>query len=160
MKRDASPGSMHDAGCLGLVHWDDPEGWYGEGGGRRVQDGEHMYIFHILNKKKLKKQNHYKKKKKKEMFPWYLIIFLKRSLDFPILLLSSISLHWSLRKVFLSLLAILWNSAFKWVYVSFSPLPLTSLQFTATCKVSSDNHLPFCISFPWGWCWSLPSVQC
>jgi len=25
------------------VHWDDPEGWYGEGGGRRVQDGEHMY---------------------------------------------------------------------------------------------------------------------
>ena len=34
MKRVASPGSMHDAGCLGLVHWDDPEGWYGgEGGG-------------------------------------------------------------------------------------------------------------------------------
>ena len=35
--------SMHDTGCLGLVHWDDPEGWYGEGGGRRVQDGEHVY---------------------------------------------------------------------------------------------------------------------
>ena len=34
--------SMHDTGYLGLVHWDDPEGWYGEGGGRRVQDGEHM----------------------------------------------------------------------------------------------------------------------
>ena len=29
--------------CLGLVQWHDPEGWYGEGGGRRVQDGEHMY---------------------------------------------------------------------------------------------------------------------
>ena len=29
--------------CKTLVHWDDPEGWYGEGGGRRVQDGEHMY---------------------------------------------------------------------------------------------------------------------
>ena len=43
--KNASPGSMHDAGCLGLVHWDDPEGWYGEGGGRRVQDGEHMYNF-------------------------------------------------------------------------------------------------------------------
>ena len=42
MKRATSPGSMHDTGCLGLVHWDDPEGWYGEGGGRRVQDGEHM----------------------------------------------------------------------------------------------------------------------
>ena len=25
------------------MHWDDPEGWYGEGGGRRVQDGEHVY---------------------------------------------------------------------------------------------------------------------
>ena len=34
MKRVASPGSMHDTGCLGLVHWDDPEGWYGEGGGK------------------------------------------------------------------------------------------------------------------------------
>ena len=39
----ASPGSMHDIGCLGLVHWDYPEGWYGEGEGRRVQDGEHVY---------------------------------------------------------------------------------------------------------------------
>ena len=43
MKRVASPGLMHDTGCLGLVHWDDPEGWYREGGGRRVQDGEHVY---------------------------------------------------------------------------------------------------------------------
>ena len=43
MKRVASPGSMYHIGCLGLVHWDDPEEWYGEGGGRRVQDGEHMY---------------------------------------------------------------------------------------------------------------------
>ena len=43
MKRVASPGSMHDTGCLGLVHWDDPEGWYGEGGEREVQDGEHVY---------------------------------------------------------------------------------------------------------------------
>ena len=44
MKRVASPGSMHDTGCLGLVHWDDPEGGDGEGGGRRVQDEEHRYI--------------------------------------------------------------------------------------------------------------------
>ena len=43
MKRVASPGSMHDTGCLGLVRWDDPEGWYGEGGGSRVQDGKHMF---------------------------------------------------------------------------------------------------------------------
>ena len=43
MKRVASPGSMHDTGCLGLVHWDDPERWCGEGEGWRVQDGEHMY---------------------------------------------------------------------------------------------------------------------
>ena len=39
----ASQGSMQDTGCLGLVHWDDPEGWYGEGGGRGVQGGEHVY---------------------------------------------------------------------------------------------------------------------
>ena len=43
MKRAASPGSMHDTGCLGLVHWDNPERGYGEGGGKRVQDGEHRY---------------------------------------------------------------------------------------------------------------------
>ena len=39
----ASPGSMQDTGSLGLVHWDDSEGWYGERGGRGVQDEEHMY---------------------------------------------------------------------------------------------------------------------
>ena len=43
MKGIASPGLMHDIGCSGLVHWDDPEGCYGDGGGRQVQDGEHMY---------------------------------------------------------------------------------------------------------------------
>ena len=43
VKRIVSPGSMHDTGCLGLVHWDDPEGWYREGGGRGLQDGEHVY---------------------------------------------------------------------------------------------------------------------
>ena len=43
MKRVASPGSMHDTGCLGLVICDDPEGWYWEGGGTRVRDGEHVY---------------------------------------------------------------------------------------------------------------------
>ena len=35
--------SMQDTGCLGLVHWDDPERWYWEGGGKGVQDGEHVY---------------------------------------------------------------------------------------------------------------------
>ena len=43
MKLVTSPGSVHDTGCLGLVHWDHPEGWYGEGRGRRFQDGEHVY---------------------------------------------------------------------------------------------------------------------
>ena len=47
--------------------------------------------------------------------------------------------NWSL-KSFLSLLAILWNSAFRWLYLSFSPLLFTSLLFTAICKASSDSH--------------------
>ena len=42
-KRITSIGSMQDTGCLGLVHWDDPERWYGEGGGSGVQDWELMY---------------------------------------------------------------------------------------------------------------------
>ena len=75
--------------------------------------------------------------------PLISLIFLKRSLVFPILLFSSISLPWSLRKVFLSLLAILWNSVFKLVCLSFSPLPLASFLFSAMCKASSDNHFAF-----------------
>ena len=43
MKKIASPGSMHETGRSGLVHGDDPVGWVGVGGGRAVQDGEHMY---------------------------------------------------------------------------------------------------------------------
>ena len=81
------------------------------------------------------------------IFAWNIplvsLIFLKRSLVFPILFFSSTCLHWSLRNTLLSLLAILWNSAFKWVYLSFSPLPLAFLLFSAICKVSSDNHFAF-----------------
>ena len=50
MKRVASPGLMHDTGCLGLVHWDNPEGWYGEGGGRSKEGsgwGTHVYLWQI-----------------------------------------------------------------------------------------------------------------
>ena len=42
-KRIVSLCSMQDTGCRGLVHCDDPKGWYGERGGREVQDGEHVY---------------------------------------------------------------------------------------------------------------------
>ena len=96
------------------------------------------------------------------------LIFLKRSLVFPILLFSSISLHWSLRKAFLFLFAILWNSAFRWVYLSFSPLPLTSSFFSAIYKASSDHHLAFLHFFFLGMilitasvtsiCYKLPSI--
>ena len=75
--------------------------------------------------------------------PLVSLIFLTRILVFPILLFSSIFLHCSLRKAFLSLLAILWNSALRWEYLSFSPLLFTSLHFTAICKASSDSHFVF-----------------
>ena len=39
VKQIASPGSMHETGCSGLVHWDDLEGWDGEEAGRGAQDG-------------------------------------------------------------------------------------------------------------------------
>ena len=44
VKQIASPGSMHETGRSGPVHWDDPEEWDGEGGGRGVQDGGHKYM--------------------------------------------------------------------------------------------------------------------
>ena len=69
-KRIASPGSMQDTGCLGLVHWDDPERWYGEGGGRGVQDGEHMYThggFMLMYGKPIQYCKVKKKKKRERM---------------------------------------------------------------------------------------------
>jgi len=52
-------------------------------------------------------------------------------------------LCYSLKKAFLSLPVILWNSAFTWVCLSLSPLPFTSLLFPAICKSSSINHFAF-----------------
>ena len=93
---------------------------------------------------------------------WVAISFsLKTSLVFPILLFSSISLHWSLKKTFLSLLAILWKSAFRWIYI-FAFLFFLSLVFFSQLFVRPPQTtiLPFCISFFGGWSWSLPPVQC
>ena len=57
VKGITSPDLMYVTECLWLVHWNDPEGWDGEGGGREGQDGEHMYthgwIMSMYNK------NHY-----------------------------------------------------------------------------------------------------
>ena len=61
--------------------------------------------------------------------PLVSLVFLKISLVFPILLFSSMSLHWLLRKAFLSLLDSLWNSAFKWVLFPFSPFSFSSRGF-------------------------------
>ena len=80
------------------------------------------------------------------MFP----IFLKRSLVFPLLLFSSSFIHCSLKKVFLSLLAVLWNSVFNWMYLSLSPLLFNFLHSSTICKASSDNHFSFQLFFFFG----------
>ena len=49
---------MHETERLGLVHWDDPEGCNGEGGGRGIQDGEHMYT-HVHSRECMAKQPQY-----------------------------------------------------------------------------------------------------
>ena len=44
-----SPSSTHETRHSKLTHWDDPEGWGGEGGGRRVQGGGthvHQWLIH------------------------------------------------------------------------------------------------------------------
>ena len=79
--------------------------------------------------------------------PLIALIFMKRSLVFPIPLFSSVPLHCSPRKAFLSLLAVLWNSSFRWVYLCFPPLPFTSLVFSAICKASSDSYFAFLLFF-------------
>ena len=92
--------------------------------------------------------------------PLVCLIFLKRSLDFPILLFSCISLHWLPRKGFLSRLAFLWNSAFKLVYFSFFLCLSLFSYLQLFVRPPQTTVLPFCISFPWGRSWSLPPVQC
>ena len=72
------------------------------------------------------------------------------------------SFLWSMQSkvlAFLSLLSVLWNSAFKLVYLSFFPWPLASLPFSAIWKASSDNRFVFLHFFFLGWSWSLPPVQ-
>ena len=49
--------SMHETGHSKLVHWDNPEGWDGERGGRGVQDGDHMYTHGLFMSMYVK--NHY-----------------------------------------------------------------------------------------------------
>ena len=85
-------------------------------------------------------------------------IFLKKSLVFPLLLFSSIIKHCLLKKAFLSLLAILWNSTFNWMYFSLSPLLFASLCSSAIPKASSDGHFDF-FSFSLGWFCSLSPLQ-
>ena len=75
--------------------------------------------------------------------PLVSLIFLQRSLVFPILLVSFISLYCSYKKAFTSLLAIFWNSAFRWIYFFLSPLPFTSFLFSGICRASSGNHFAF-----------------
>ena len=58
---------------------------------------------------------------------------------------SATGIH--VRKTFLSLFAILWNSAFKWVYLSISPLPFASFLSSGIWKTSSDNHFAFLFFF-------------
>ena len=62
-------------------------------------------------------------------------VFLKRSLVFPILLFSSMSLHCSLKMAFLSLLAILWNSVFSWVCSNCHTVQLISHAGKAVLKI-------------------------
>ena len=92
--------------------------------------------------------------------PLVSLIFLKRSQVFPILLFSSISLHWSLRKAFLSLLAFfgtLHSNGYIFPYLLCFWLLFFSQLFV---RPPQTAMLLFCVSFPWGWSWSLSPVQC
>ena len=82
--------------------------------------------------------------------PLMFSIFLKRFLVSPLLLFYSSFMHCSLKKAFLSLLAVLWNSAFSWMYLSLSPLLFDSFHSSTICKASLDNHFAFLLFFFFG----------
>ena len=102
------------------------------------------------------------------MIPLVSLIFLKRSLVFSILLFSSTSLHWSLRKAFLSLLAILWNSTFKWtvwaklswtVFLILAGLTQMPAVRYWVCLGLPDPRLPQLAWFSSPWCGLLSSSR-
>jgi len=75
---------MHDTGCLGLVHWDDPEGGYGEGGGRGVHDGERRCacggFISMFGKASTILWSLKKKKKTNNHLPQAILVFLRLEL--------------------------------------------------------------------------------
>ena len=84
--------------------------------------------------------------------------FLEEISSLSFLLFSSVSLHCSSKKPFLSLFATLWNSAFSWIYLSLSPL-LSLLFFPQLfIKPPQTTTLPSCIYFSLGWFCSLLPV--
>ena len=90
--------------------------------------------------------------------PLISLIFLKRSLVFPILLLSSVSLHWCWGR--LSYLSLLFFGTLH-SNGNIFPFLLTFLFFSQLfVRPPQTTILPFCISFSWGWSSSLPAVQC
>ena len=92
--------------------------------------------------------------------PLVSLILLKRYLVFLILFFPSISLHRSLRKAFLSLLAI-FGTLHSNGYIFLFLLCLSLLYFSQLfVRPPQTTILPFCISFSWDWSWSLPPVQC
>ena len=86
-------------------------------------------------------------------------VFLKSSLVFPLLLFSSNFIQCSLKKAFLSLSTILWNSPFSWVYFSLSPLLFASLFPQLFVKPPQITTLPSCFSFSLGQFCSASPVQ-
>ena len=75
--------------------------------------------------------------------PLVSLIFLKTSLVFPILLFFLYFFALITEEGFLISPCYSLNSAFKWVYLSFSPLLFACLLFIAVCKASSYNHFAF-----------------
>ena len=92
--------------------------------------------------------------------PYVSLVYLKRSLVFPILLFSSISFHWSHGEGFLISPCYSLELCIQMgIFFLFSFAFGVSL-FTAIGKASSDSHFAFLHSFSWGCSWSLPPVQC
>ena len=87
-------------------------------------------------------------------------IFLKRSLVFPILLLSSYFFAFITYEGFLISPSYSLELCIQTDISFLSPLFFASLLFSAIIKASSDNYFAFCISFSWEWSWSLPPVKC
>ena len=142
-----SPSSMHETGHSKLVHWDDPKGWDGKGGGRGVQDGGthvHLWLIHVAVWQRPPqyckvislqlKINNFKSKIKKKTLKF--LFFFLRSASVPFTFLPTLKTNFL---VHLSVVLYVLNSGLKTTFDNLNKPPCFARAARCSLLFSSES---------------------